>query len=308
MKKKILILFTALAQSVHLLAQGLTTSATLIETPHISAPEGAFAKTVLMPGDPLRAKFVAETFLEDAKLVTSVRNMLGYTGTYKGVPVSVMSSGMGMPSMGIYSWELFTVFGVENIIRIGSAGSYREALEVLDVALAESAVTVSNYAFEQNGETAKTNYPSPTLNAAIRQKAGELGIDLKMSTVYCSDVFYTDDPWQEIAERTGADCVEMESFALFHNANVLNKQAACLLTISDSYVSKRELTAEERQYSFTEMMRLALETAVSSNVTKVAEVSAPGTGGETAKYMEKGRVVIRKDGKKYNAEGILIEE
>ena len=308
MKNRILALFTALTLRVTLLAQSLTTSGTMIETPHISAPEGAFAKTVLMPGDPLRAKFIAETFLENAQLVTSVRNMLGYTGTYKGVPVSVMSSGMGMPSMGIYSWELYTMFGVENIIRIGSAGSYKEGLEVLDVALAESAVTASNYAFEQNGETAKTNYPSPTLNAAIRQKASELGVDLKMSKVNCSDVFYTDDPWQEIAERTGSDCVEMESFALFHNANVLKKQAACLLTISDSYVSKRELTAEERQSSFTEMMLLALETAVSSSVTKVAEISAPGTGGRSIKYMEKGRVVIQKDGKRYNAEGILIEE
>jgi len=184
----------------------------------------------------------------------------------------------------------------------------KKKILMLFTALAQSVHLLAQGLTTSATLTAKTNYPSPTLNAAIRQKAGELGIDLKMSTVYCSDVFYTDDPWQEIAERTGADCVEMESFALFHNANVLKKQAACLLTISDSYVSKRELTAEERQYSFTEMMRLALETAVSSSVTKVAEVSAPGTGGETAKYMEKGRVVIRKDGKKYNAEGILIEE
>ena len=306
MKNRILMLFAAPTLCLHLLAQNLSTSDTLIETPHISAPADAFAKTVLMPGDPLRAKFIAETFLENAKLVTSVRNMLGYTGTYKGVPVSVMSSGMGMPSMGIYSWELYKLFGVENIIRIGSAGSYKEELEVMDVTLAESAVTQSNYALEQNGETAKTAYPSPTLNETIRKKAGELGIGLKISNVNCSDAFYTEYPWQNIAERTGADCVEMESFALFHNAKVLGKQAACLLTISDSYVSKKKLTAEERQKSFTEMMRLALETVISSSETRVAETRVSNSGADSAKYMENGHVVIRKDGKKYDTEGIQI--
>ena len=137
-------------------AQSDTPSAILIETPHISALKGAFAKTVLMPGDPLRAKFIADTFLENAQLITSVRNMLGYTGTYKGVPVSVMASGMGMPSIGIYSWELYTLFDVENIIRVGSAGSYKKGLEVLDVTLAEYAVTESAFAFEQSGKTANT--------------------------------------------------------------------------------------------------------------------------------------------------------
>lgn len=237
----------------------------MIKTPHISAPDGAFAKTVLMPGDPLRAKFIAETFLEDAKLITSVRNVLGYTGTYKGVPVTTMASGMGMPSIGIYSWELFTGCGVENIIRVGSAGSYREWLKVMDVTLAESAVSESSFALVQGGVTDKKLLPSPTLNATIKQKAKELGIELKMSTVHSSDVFYSDPSqgtWKDIAERTGSDCVEMESFALFHNANTLHKHAACLLTISDSFVTKTELTAEERQNSFTEMMHLALEAAI----------------------------------------------
>ena len=234
-------------------------------TPHISAEKGAFAKTVLMPGDPLRAKFIAETFLTDPQLVTSVRNVLGYTGTYKGKPISVMASGMGMPSIGIYSYELFKFYDVENIIRIGSAGSYRDWLNVMDVTLAERAVSASTFAQVQGGVTGKSIKPSAELNAAIQRKAKELGIDLKMSVVHSSDVFYSDPSqgtWQDIAERTGSDCVEMESFALFHNANILGKRAACLLTISDSFVSHVELTAEQRQNSFTEMMKLALETAI----------------------------------------------
>lgn len=233
-------------------------------TPHISAAEGAFAKTVLMPGDPLRAKFIAETFLTAPQLVTSVRNVLGYTGTYKGTPISVMASGMGMPSIGIYSYELYKFYDVENIIRIGSAGSYRDWLNVMDVTLAESAVSDSTFAKVQGGVTEKSIKPSAALNAAIQRKAKELGIDLKMSVVHSSDVFYSDPSqgtWEDIAERTGSDCVEMESFALFHNANMLGKRAACLLTISDSFVSHVELTSEERQNSFTEMMKLALETA-----------------------------------------------
>lgn len=304
MIKNLLSLIAASLFSLSLQAQNATTTTTMIETPHISAPEGAFAKTVLMPGDPLRAKYIAETFLDNAQLITSVRNMLGYTGTYKGVPISVMGSGMGMPSMGIYSWELYTVFGVENIIRVGSAGSYKDRLELLDVILAERAVAESTYALAQNGETAKELFPNPALNEAIRQKASDLGIDLKPSKVYCTDVFYTQDAWQDIAERTGADCVEMESFALFHNAAVLGKRAACLLTISDSYVSKKELTPEERENSFSEMIRLALETAISSSITGIAEnVKANGVR-ENGKYMENHHVVIYKNGKRYNAEGI----
>lgn len=234
-------------------------------TPHISAPEGAFAKTVLMPGDPLRAKFIADTFLTDAQLVTSVRNVFGYTGTYKGVPVSVMASGMGMPSIGIYSYELYHFYGVENIIRIGSAGSYREWLNVMDVTLAESAYSDSTFALVQGGNLAHSIKPSSEINNVIRQKAKELNINLKMSVVHSSDVFYAapkQGTWKDLAERTGTDCVEMESFALFHNANMLGKRAACLLTISDSFVSHIELSAEERQNSFTEMMQLALESAI----------------------------------------------
>lgn len=234
-------------------------------TPHINAKEGDFAKTVLMPGDPLRAKFIAETFLDNPQLVTSVRNVLGYTGTYKGVPVSVMASGMGMPSIGIYSSELYKFYGVENIIRVGSAGSYVERLKVRDVVLAESAVSESTYALCTCGETSKVLYPTPRINEVIKAKAQELGIDCKAATVHSSDAFYTDPAlggWDTIRDNTGSDCVEMESFALFCNARMLGKGAACVLTISDSFCTKAELTSEERQNSFTQMMQLALETAI----------------------------------------------
>lgn len=231
-------------------------------TPHISAPDGAFAKTVLMPGDPLRAKFIADNFLTDAECVTSVRNVLGYTGLYKGQRVSVMASGMGIPSIGIYSHELFSGYGVENIIRIGSAGSYVDRLKVMDVVVAESAFSDSSYAKVLTGTDAKLLKPSPIINAMIAQKAQELGIDLKTGIVHSSDVFYSEETWQSIAARTGSDCVEMESFGLFCNADRLGKQAACLLTISDSFIDHVELTAEERQNNFRTMMTLALETAI----------------------------------------------
>ena len=236
-----------------------------METPHISAVEGAFAKTVLMPGDPLRAKYIAENFLEDVQLVTSVRNMLGYTGTYQGQRVSVMASGMGMPSIGIYSYELYKFFGVENIIRIGSAGSYRDWLKVMDVTLAEYAVSETAYAQVQGGYAESRIEPTPEVNALIMEKAEQLGIACKTSVVHSSDVFYHEPStgtWKELADEMGADCVEMESFALFHNAHVLGKRAACLLTISDSFVSHEELSAEDRQNTFRDMMVLALETAI----------------------------------------------
>lgn len=234
-------------------------------TPHINAQDGAFAKTVLMPGDPLRAKFIAETFLENPCLVTSVRNVLGYTGTYKGIPVSVMASGMGMPSIGIYSYELYQFYGVENIIRVGSAGSYSERLMVRDVVLADSAYSESSIAKCICGETSDTLCPDAVLNDVIIKKAGELGIVCKTARVHSSDAFYTAPNiggWEAIRDRTQSECVEMESFALFCNAKMLGKRAACLLTISDSFCTKAELSAEERQNSFTQMMRLALESAI----------------------------------------------
>lgn len=236
-----------------------------MSTPHINAADGAFAKTVLMPGDPLRAKFIAENFLENPQLVTTVRNVYGFTGTYKGKPVSVMASGMGIPSIGIYSHELFSFYGVENIIRIGSAGSYTINLKVHDVVLAESVYSNSSYALVHNGETRHELFPSAVINEVILEKAKELNIACHLAKVHSSDVFYGGPngmPWQETREKTGVDCVEMESFALFHNANVLGKRAACLLTISDSLVEDTAISAEDRQNSFRTMMHLALEAAI----------------------------------------------
>ena len=232
-----------------------------MSTPHNAAAAGDFAKTVLMPGDPLRAKFIAETFLESPGLVTSVRGMLGYTGTYKGVPVSVMGSGMGMPSIGIYSWELFTQYGVENIIRIGSAGSDSPQAKVFDVVLATSAYSESSYAKTQNGYDKDVTYPSEALCGALRKSAARLGMPLIEGAVHSSDVFYRDaepDYWEKLRDEKGCLAVEMESFALFHNAAATKKNAACLLTISDSFVSHEETTAEQRQTSFTNMMEIAL--------------------------------------------------
>lgn len=235
-----------------------------MSTPHNRAENGDFAKTVLMPGDPLRAKFIAETFLENPRLVTDVRGMLGYTGAYQGRPVSVMGSGMGMPSIGIYSYELYTQYGVENIIRIGSAGSYTEKAKLFDVLLATGAYSESNYAAVQSGDTDSTQRPSETLNAALRRSAAVQGIPLIEGVIHSSDVFYRQPSdqkptyWEILRDEKGCLAVEMESFALFHNAKVLGKNAACLLTISDSFISPEITTAEQRQTSFTAMMKVAL--------------------------------------------------
>lgn len=236
-----------------------------MSTPHNAAAKGDFAKTVLMPGDPLRAQFIAETFLDAPKLVTSVRGMLGYTGTYKGAPVSVMGSGMGMPSIGIYSWELFTQYDVDSIIRVGSAGSYSPRAKLFDVVLAAAAYSESSYAKTQNGFTGDVTLPSPALCEALRQSAARLGIPLIEGTVHSSDVFYRDaapDYWERLRDEKGCLAVEMESFALFHNAAATGKNAACLLTISDSFVSHEETTPEQRQTSFTRMMEVALGTVL----------------------------------------------
>ena len=234
-------------------------------TPHNSANPGDIAKTVLMPGDPLRAKFIAETFLDSPKLVNNVRGIQGYTGTWKGVPVTVMASGMGMPSIGIYSYELFKFYNVENIIRIGSAGSYVKELPVYSVLLADSAYSESSFAKTQCGCEDEVITPSKGLNDKILKAAKELGIEVKQGRIHSSDVFYREPNGTDfLAEITGRGClaVEMESFALFSNARVLGKNAACLLTISDSLVDGTVTTAEERQNNFTQMMKIALDAAI----------------------------------------------
>lgn len=233
-------------------------------TPHNQAEKGQIAKTVLMPGDPLRAQFIAETFLKEVKKFNEVRNMYGFTGTYEGTQVSVMGSGMGMPSIGIYSYELYSQYGVENIIRIGSAGSYCEEAKIYDVVLATEAYSESSFARTQSGYDKDKTYPSKELNGAIKESAEKLGIPLHEGCIHSSDVFYKEGDgnyYKDLYKEKGCLAVEMESFALFHNAAVLGKKAACLLTISDSFVSSQVTTSEERQKSFTDMMKIALDTA-----------------------------------------------
>lgn len=233
-------------------------------TPHIEAEKGDFADVVLMPGDPLRAKLIAETYLDDCRLVNQVRGILGYTGTYKGKRVSVMASGMGMPSIGIYSYELFSVYDVKAIIRIGSAGSYIPELGLGDVVLTEYAWSESTFGVVQSGSNEPIKYPSDSMNALIRSTAEQLGEELRTAPVHSTDVFYRDgsaDYFKAIHSEHGCACVEMESFGLFHNADALGKKAACLLTISDSFVSQEEMSASERQNSLHKMIRIALETA-----------------------------------------------
>ena len=233
-------------------------------TPHIEIKDtDKLAKTVLMPGDPLRAEYIAKTFLEDVEKINGVRGMLGFTGTYKGRRISVMGSGMGMPSIGIYSYELFNHYGVEQIVRIGSAGSYSADLDLFDVVLVEDAYSESSFAFAQNGETRDILPSSPELNAKLTTIASNLGIKLHKGRTHSSDVFYheSSDVWMKIRDEKGCSCVEMESFALFHNASVLGKKAACLLTISDSFITHKETTSLERQTAFNQMMQIALELA-----------------------------------------------
>ncbi len=236
----------------------------MIPTAHIEVKEeGIIAKTVLMPGDPLRAQFIAETFLQNVSKFNNVRNIFGYTGTYKGRKISVMASGMGMPSIGIYSYELFNFYGVENIIRIGSCGAYTADLNLYDVVLCTEAWSESTYAKIQSGYESDTIAASSVLNSKLEKMAEDLGIKVHKNRVHSSDVFYREnfDEYKDIYEKYGCTCVEMESFALFHNANILGKKASCLLTVSDNLVTHEVTTSEERQEAFTNMMKIALEMA-----------------------------------------------
>lgn len=230
-------------------------------TPHIEAKDGVIAKTVLMPGDPLRAKYIAETFLENVEKFNNIRNMFGYTGTYKGKRISVMGSGMGMASIGIYSYELYKFYDVDNIIRIGSCGAYSPELNLYDVLLVENAWSESTFANVQSGEKGiHTIYPSSILNDKLEKIAENLNIPITIGTIHSSDVFYRENfkDFEKIRDEHGCLAVEMESFALFQNAKVTGKNAACLLTVSDSLVTHEATTAEERQFAFTKMMDIAL--------------------------------------------------
>ena len=233
-----------------------------MSTPHNSAQPGDFAKTVLMPGDPLRAKFIADTFLENAKLVNNVRGIQGYTGTYKGTPVSVMASGMGMPSMGIYSHELFSQYGVENIIRIGSAGAISEKLKLRDVIAGQASCTDSNFAHQYGLPGQFAPIADFTLLETAVAAARGLGVEMPVGSLLSSDVFYdASDSTMKWAEM-GVLAVEMESAALYMTAARLGKRALAICSISDSIVTGEALDAKARQTTFTSMMRIALETAV----------------------------------------------
>lgn len=234
-----------------------------LPTPHIGAKEGDFAKTVLMPGDPLRAKFIAETYLENPRLVNEVRSMLGYTGTYKGVPVSVMASGMGMPSMGIYSYELFSSYGVENIIRIGTAGAISDNLKLRDIVIGLGSCTNSNYASQY--KLPGTFAPTADFNLVMTsyESAKALGLNAVVGNLLCSDTFYDDNTdalntWKKM----GVLAIEMESAALYMNAARLGKKAVTICTVSDAPLRGESLSSEERQTGFTHMMETALETVV----------------------------------------------
>ena len=230
-------------------------------TPHINAQKGDFAKTVLMPGDPKRAKFVAENFLENAVLVNDVRGVQGYTGFYKGKRVSVMASGMGMPSIGIYSYELFKFFDVENIIRIGSAGAMNENVKVRDIVLALGASTDSNFAHQYALPGTYANMCNYELLENSVKIARENNYNFHVGNVLSSDVFYSEIDTASVWGKMGVLAVEMEAAALYMNAARLNKKALAILTISDHLLTGESLQSEEREKSFKEMMTLALEVA-----------------------------------------------
>ncbi len=230
-------------------------------TPHIDLEnKDLIAKTVLMPGDPLRAKYIADNFLTKVVQINDVRNMWGYTGYFGKKKVTVMGSGMGMPSIGIYSYELFKFYDVENIIRIGSCGAYSDDLKLYDVVLVEQAYSESSYAKTMGVSSRKILSSNKTLNNKLIKAAEKINVKLHPSVVHSSDVFYRlkSDEYKEIHEKYGAQAVEMESFALFANAKALHKRAACLLTVSDSLVTHEATSSQERQEAFTKMMEVAL--------------------------------------------------
>lgn len=232
-------------------------------TPHINAKPEDFAKTVLMPGDPKRSEFIAKTFLENPVLVNDVRGVHGYTGTYKGTPVSVMASGMGMPSIGIYSYELFNFFDVDNIIRVGSAGSLQPNIHIRDVVFGQGACLNGNFADQYHLPGQMTPIADYTLLKTAIEQAEKLGVRYHVGNLLSSDTFYNDDPADGMKwAKMGVMAVEMEAAALYLNAARAGKKGLALCTISDSLVTHELTTAEERQNSFTQMMEIALDTAV----------------------------------------------
>ncbi len=242
-------------------------------TPHIEAKPGDFGKTVLMPGDPLRAKFIAENFLENPVLVNNVRGVQGYTGTYQGVKVSVMASGMGMPAIGIYSHELYNGYGVENIIRVGSAGSIQDHINLYDLVIAQGACTDSNFAAQFHLPGTFAPIADYQLLSAAVEAAEENGATYHVGNVNSSDVFYGDHEGVPQGldsvyglKKMGVMALEMEAAALYMNAARYGKRALCICTISDHVLKGVETTSQERQTAFTAMMKVALEVAVKMDV------------------------------------------
>lgn len=236
-----------------------------MSTPHNEAQLGDIAKTVIMPGDPLRAKYIAENFLENAKLVNQVRGMYAYTGTYQGKEISVMASGMGMPSMGIYCYELYKFYNVENIIRIGSCGTYKPELKLFDIVLSEKTYNEGNFALTLNNDDCHIVESSKDLNSKIIDTANEKNIKIFIGNTICSDCFdlYMTDVnkfLDRIPKNYNPISCEMEAFALFYIAKLLNKKASCLMSVVDSKYIKNVATSEERQTGLNNMIKLALDT------------------------------------------------
>jgi|SRR5690554_1632937 len=234
---------------------------TPLSTPHISAQKGQIAERILLPGDPLRAKFIAENWLTDVQQVSQVRNMFAYTGKWNGEPVSVMGTGMGMPSIGIYAWELCEFYGVQKMLRVGSCGAYTDELKLLDLLLVTNTWTESSFAEAHSGSPLSTMAPSTNLTNTIKASAQRLATPLREGTVHTSDVFYhgPEFSFRNVYQQHQALAVEMEAFALFYTAAKLGREAAALLTVSDSLVSQEALSTEAREKAFTPMIELALD-------------------------------------------------
>ena len=236
-------------------------------TPHNEAKYGEIAKNVLMPGDPLRAKYIADNFLEDCKLVNKVRNMYGYTGKYKGVEITVFASGMGMPSMGIYAYELYKFYDVENIIRIGTCGALSPELELLDTILVKDSYTKGNFAIALKHVDEHLVESDTELNELVKESAEENNIKLVIGNVNCNEIFdYYDDKFEEFLESLPKDlkiiATEMESFSLFYTAKSLGKKASCLLSVVDSRFKKEEVSTDDRQNSLNDIIKVALDAII----------------------------------------------
>ena len=256
-----------------------------IPTPHNEAKKGDFAKTVLMPGDPLRAQFIAQNFLEGARLVNNVRGIQGYTGTYRGIPVSVMASGMGMPSMGIYSYELFQYYEVDRIIRIGSAGAVSDQLHLRDIVLGMGACTNSNFASQYRLPGTFAPIASFSLLQKAATAAQDLGIQVHVGNLFSSDTFYDDANRLIEWKKMGVLAIEMESAALYYTAARTGKQALCICTISDCPFTGEGCSTQEREKTFTQMMKIAWRRRYYDSIPRDDQLPDPASGASKGKSL-----------------------